>query len=628
MIYLALFSSLIFYVFPALTGRAIYHVVKTIYENKLRKNDSIKKDKEKNLSLPFISYFILGSFTIYGALLTSYFLFPGANFKTIIQFTLGAIAFITLPANLIISTHDLNLKKYLLPIATSTIAGITAYSIWQFKSPYSLNWDLYEHQTLVNNIFLGKFSVLTSQITDTFGFNGYTTFFHSLIAGSQSFINTNILEYWSVLSLTHFTLVIFASFVLTKVITNNKTLSVFTAITTALIFDSSMSFSTLFIIPQTFTAVIFILLFSQLISEIKKKTLPPFWLVALGSIFLISNHFIVGAVTVGIYLFTYFYFRFPHILRKREDKLYVFIAVLLTGIATIFASTFISLDSLNQGEAQAFSLSFTDKFNAMKQSYGYILLFIPLGIYVILKKKDEIFNLILFITAALMTIILLDLPYVLKFFVIERYFIQLILVIGIFEIIRRIGLVPLRYISYFLTIAAFFVIFIINSSIWKSGLYYKNTLSHISSYEIRGAQFLNKNYDMDTIIISDPATQHALEPISMLNTQGGAYMSKESRKKLILANNATTTNAVAQLIRSINDDLTDEPNRRLLILSERYFSWQNSTEKDRLSLAYNVWAPRDLTFENKFKIYDFIADKKNFKVVFANPAMYIFEVIN
>lgn len=617
MIYTGLFSALLFYIFLTLVGRTIYRV-----GGKLLK----KEISSKSIPLPFITYFITGAFSIYLALLASYFAFPEANFKQIMQFTLGAIAFMTLPANFIFSFYDLKLKKYLLPIVISVISGIIVYVIWQTNSPYSFNWDLYEHQTLVNNIFQGRFGPITSQITDTFGFNGYTTFFHSLVASSQAFFSLNPLEYWSVISLFHFILVIFSSFLLTKIITNSKKIAAFAAITTALIFDSNMSFSTLFFIPQTFTTVIFILLFSQLLKSIKQNRLLPFWVVLLGSIFILLNHFVVGFVAVFVYLFTYLYFRFPDILRNRSYKNHIFAFTLLVGIISVFASGFLSLDSLNKGEAQAFNLNFIDKFNTMKQIYGYSLLVLPLGIYALLKQKDEIKNLFLFISAGLLIIVLLNLPYVLKFFVIERYFIQVILSIGFFEIFRRITFTPLRYLGYLVAIITFLVIFIANASIWKSSLFYKDTLSHMSSYEESAARFLKQIYSPDTLIISDPATQHTLEPISGLNTQGSAYMSIETREKLIAISKAQNTQEVASILRTINDNLTNEPKRRLFILSERYFEWQKQSEKDRLSLAYNIWNPSDLSFENTLKIYDFIADKDNFKVIFANPSMYIFEV--
>jgi len=623
MIYTALFSALLFYIFPTLVGRTIYRVGEKLIQRK-----QTGPNESKNLSLPFISYFILGSFTIYAALLVSYFAFPNADFKQVMQFTLGIIAFIALPANLIFQIYDLSLKKYILPITISIVSGIIAYLVWQINSPYSFNWDLYEHQTLVNNIFQGRFGPITSQITDTFGFNGYTTFFHSLIAGSQSLFNLNPLEYWSVISLIHFIIVIFSSFLLAKVVTNSKPVATFAAVTTALIFDSNMSFSTLFLIPQTFTAVVFILLFSQLLTSIKKSSITPFWLVMVGIVFLLLNHFIVGLVAVGIYLFTYLYFRFPKILKDKDKKPYMFGSILALELVAIFASSFISLDSLNKGEAESFNLNLVDKFNTMKQVYGYLLALLPLGIYATLKKRDEMQNIFLFIAAGLLIIVLLNLPYVLKFFVIERYFIQIILSIGFFEIFRRITFAPLRYLGYFATILVFFLIFVINSSIWKGGLLYHNTLSHMSSYEENAGRFLKERYSENTLIISDPATQHALEPISLLNTQGSAYMSEDTRKKLIAVNNADSTEEVTEILRTIEDNLAQKPQKRLFVLSGRYFEWQKSPEKNKLSLAYNIWAPSDLSYENIHRVYDFIGDKDNFKVIFANPSMYIFEVNN
>ena len=59
------------------------------------------------------------------------------------------------------------------------LATLVSYLIWRMYSPYPspLNWDIWEHQTAIHAILNGNISLLPSQLSDTFGFNGYTTLF-------------------------------------------------------------------------------------------------------------------------------------------------------------------------------------------------------------------------------------------------------------------------------------------------------------------------------------------------------------------------------------------------------------------------------------------------------------------
>jgi len=614
---LAFVPALLFYLFPVLVGRPI---VRFLYRHPLRYR--------------FISYFITGALVIYGILLlinyTALKLIPALPFNTVLQALILTFLIFFVVANFFFKPTRVKVQHYILPTVLSVIAAFLFYLLWQIKSPYPFNWDVYEHQTLVNTILSGRYSVITSHITDTFGFNGYSTIFHTLIALSQTFLPSFLFDFWHAISLLHFAFIVMGSYLLAKEVTGRKTIAVLTAILSAGIFDSNISFTTLFFIPQTFTAFAFLYLFIQLIKEKKEHRLPPVQLVIAQCFFLFINHYVVGTVAVVVYAGTYLYFRHEEYIASRiNKKLFVEVSLFIGFLGIIFSSA-ISLGFLNQGEATAFTTSLPDKFVIMKTLYGFLfLIFLPIGISTILKRKKEYELVSLYIMTSLLAIILMQLPYVMKFYVLARTFVHIGLAVGIYTVMKQIKNPVFRSFCYPFIVTTLIIIFITNATVWKTGLEYHDIVTHISSNELQAADFLKKNYaNSDTLLISDPATQHLLEPLSLVNTQGGAYMNHETRVILDRVSQTQRTVDIQRELYQIQDMLIDTSrSKRLLVLSARYFIWQQAARGDKFSLNYNIWYPADLTFEDRKQINRFLADPTHFTFVYQNPSMVIFEVI-
>ncbi len=155
---------------------------------------------------------------------------------------------------------------------------------------------------------------------------------------------------------------------------------------------------------------------------------------------------------------------------------------------------------------------------------------------------------------------------------------------------------------------------------------YQDITAHVSPQELTAASFLKENYsNSNVLLVSDPATQNILEAISLVNTQGGAYMDKETRNQLDLISNTTSVSEIAQELYRINDKVAPTNGKRLLVLSGRSFIWLQSSKKNKDDLSFNIWNPSDLTFENKKQIQRF-ADDPHFSLVFENSTLAIFEV--
>lgn len=610
----ALFASIIFYLMPILIGRPI---VRFLFK--------------RSLPLPVISYFIVGAGVMYlGAILS----FGLASLSStpmsgtlVLQLALGVISFFTIPWNFFTGFTDIKLKPYILPAIVSVLLSVFVYSLWQIKSPYPFNWDLFEHQTLVNQVLHGSFSVVPSQVSDTFGFDGYSTIFHTLVAYSQAIVPTGIFEFWNTIAGVHFTLVIFSSYLLGKAATNNKQIAFLMAILGAFAFDSTISFTALFFIPQTFTALVWVFLIIQMIQGVKHGTKIPLLLVVLGITFILFSHYIIGTVAIALYLGLYLFERFEEQIKARINVKKAIEALVFLGFAAVVFTPFLSFGFLNNGEAQAFTLSFPDKFTAMRQAYGFLMLLsLPLGVWSVLKSrhKAEMYSLVILI--ALATLVLTGLPYVMKFYTLARIFVHLFMAIGLYVILKRVKNPILLGIAYTALIASLTVIFVSNALIWKGILHYNMITTHIAPNEVQAANFLKSNYsNTRALLVSDPATQNILETLSTVNSQGGAYMNRSSRLKV---NDISSLDpkTVKKDLYSITDKLGKSDGPRLLVLSGRYFIWQNASLKDKLALNYNVWYPSDLTLSDIEQVDKLLLSSPGFKLVFQNPTMAIIEV--
>lgn len=612
----SILSALSFYIFPTLVGRALYGL----------------KGKDSERSFPLINYFVLGSLFVFGlALLENYFIagILGISFIQLFRSTVYALAIGAFVINVIFlrGLSDMPIRKYIEPTLFSTFLAAIVFYLWHLHTPYPLNWDFLEHQTLINTILGGKFSYITSHISDTFIFNGYSSMLHTLIATSGLLIGADTLSYWTSISFLHLTSVIFASYLLAKVVTGNEVIAQISAILGAFVFET-LTFTSLFFIPQTFTGVIFIFLFCQLLKMVKSGKLPSVGMLIAGSFFLILNHYVIGLLATMIYIGTYFYFKNYEFISARLNKTMLvelgFIAVFLL----ILFSSYVPLGFLNQGEAEFFNFTLLDKFSFIQRAYGYsMLLFLPLGIFAVYKIKRGEERFILFLTIVLLAVFLMHLPYMFKFYVLGRFFVHLIMAIGIYHLLGRIKSYFLYNLALLSLIAVFTGIFITNTVFWKNILYYHDTFAHISSQEIDAANFIKTNYgNTDALIVSDPATQNILEGLSGVNSQGGTYANQNTRNNLIELANSTNTGEIRNKLYYIDDAVERSNGKRLFILSGRYFQWQKANNKNKRALNFNIWSPADLTFEDEKFIQFLMSDPLHFNLVYKNQTLAIAEV--
>lgn len=615
---LSLFPAMLFYLIPMIVGRSLWVIFA----------------RRKSISFSILSYFILGSLVVYAVALLEHYLisifFSSINFKEIFPMTLWFLLGTSMVVNIIsfLKLTGISFKKYIVPLLSCLTLTIAVYSIWMVKTPYQLNWDLYEHQILVNNIKEGNFSFFTSQISDAFTFNGYSTIFHLLISSAQILFPVDILSFWNNITFIHLFLSILASYYLAYYVTYNKGVALISAVLGAFIFESNVIFTSLFLIPQTLTAVVFIFLIVQLFAELQLNRLPGKKDIIIAVIFILLSHYVVGFLAGIIYILLYMYCHYFEKISSKIAKFPIMELGIIVLIVLALSSFVLPFGSINQGEAQFYMYDLTQKFQFMQIFYGYTMIaFLPIGMIVAWRRKNFQIFISTVLLIFLLGLVLTKLPYVLKFYVLTRYFVHLFMAIGIWKLFQKMEKRSHKALAWTIFVIVIITIFITNSSYFRSILRYKDNFTQVSQSDLELVDYLKKYSNQSALLISDPATQNIMEALSLVNTPGGAYASKSTRENL--AGIISLDNSVSIRIKllKIKDELIKDSKIKLLVLSARFFIWENALEEEKLNYFYNVWSPSDLTLNDYRFINLLLSDQENFRLIYMNRGGAIVEIL-
>lgn len=508
--------------------------------------------------------------------------------------------------------------------------AVISYTLWSNRSPYPLNWDLYEHQTLVWDMSSGSFSFFTNEMSDTFGFLSYPPTFHLLLFISQAFTShdpADLLLSWQALSVVHLFTVILVTYVGSKIITHNTTISLTAAVLSAFLFDSVISFSSHFLLPQTLAAITGILLWSKVFLLSKSTVLSEiwFWLAVLGVVLL---HFVIGGfvaiLIIGSYCVKAILTSWNRIPTWIEYTL--FLALVLGGY--VLASQ-LDFSSLNRGEASSFSIPPQQLLIYMRQIYGYLLIcFVPVGMLVFLRKNTVNSKIVLFVAIGTTAIIATGLPYVVKFATVARFFWILLTATGIgYLFSKSVSSQKAAAVSAIST--AFFsgiLLLSVNSVTWQQHLHTEGYVSHLSEQDIEAARFLQTLPPQTYTIISDPSTQYILEGLSGVNSVGGAFSLPEHRSKMAAFYATEFSRESIRALSALEDTVPeDTTEKKLLVLSGRTFEWFTLPEATQQAIDYNVWRPHTLSVYDQSSLQK-IKRLLGTEPLFQNSDLVIFEL--
>lgn len=505
------------------------------------------------------------------------------------------------------------------------VLSIALYLIWRSNSPYphTLNWDIWEHQTVVNAIRNGSLALFPSMLSDTFRFDGYTTIFHLFIAGIQTLTHVkNILGFWWIAEGVFFILTSLAAYALTISVTRNRMIAVMSALLSACFFESSVAFTTFFLIPQTLAAFIWVLGMTAVTLHRAHRIRIAF----LYSLMLIAVHGIVGGVGAILLLFYAFGISWSHNDTKLSTLMWICVGVIAYALPTL-VTYFFPLGDINAGEAQYFTQSLTQKLALIQQWYGLLpVIFLSAGVWQITRSHNAAAKMLGMLLFILVGFIAAPFPYVLKFATYIHYLIVVIMAIGIGGLVYD-SHTRMRYVLVGLTGLTAMLVFISNTTSWKNPIVYRGIASEVSVDEQQAATAITAMFKQsDVMLISDPATQYIFEALSGINSPGGAYMDRETRQLLLQALSADAEGSFLSAMAQIHDRLVvKQPKTILLVISGRTGKWLNSPTEKQLDISYNIWRPEALSLNDNV-ILEMWKKRYNLQEVYKNPSIVIFNL--
>jgi len=487
------------------------------------------------------------------------------------------------------------------------------YLLWRLYSPYpyTLNWDIWEHQTAINAIRSGSYAIFPSGLSDTFRFDGYTTLFHFIIAGIQSVFGVkNIPGFWWVAEWIFFTGTTLATYAFSFALTKNRWAALAGGILSAVLYESSIAFTTLFLLPQTLTALMWV--FGMTILTYTPKYRLPVAL--LFSLLLIALHGIVGSLG-AILLFIYAY-------APRVNAL----AALGVGylVPTLIAQYF-PVSTLNSGEALDFAQTIGQKFTFFQSWYGFLPIpFLIMGIRESIRSDSQCAKILVVLFAGTTGLILSSFPYVVKFNVLTHYLMIALMALGMDWYMIQVRSTIVKVLCVLLLALSGGLVFTTNIYAWQKPVMFRGIASQVSADEIDAGSRLQDMYNDSTMLmISDPSTQYILEALSGINTQGGAYMIQSTRSAFFDLFASSDSNVFKSRLSEIHDLLELENSyTKLLVLSGRTFKWLESTPYDRNSIAYNIWRPEALSLQNNSTIESW-KQQYNLQEIYRNPSVVV-----
>lgn len=529
---------------------------------------------------------------------------------------LSAISFIRLLVGIIKSKNFVKPSKEI--IFMLIFSSLAYFLIWKRNTPYPLvlNWDMYEHLTLANLITQGKLAFLSTKLSDTFTFNSYSPMFQILLSIPKIIFQRNLLGIYWWLEFWQYLLTVIASFWFAKRLFGDKLIALLSALISALVFESAVAYSPLFLIPQTLVSLLTVFLIGEL-KNIKFRFL------VLAAIVIVIMHYIVGLVCVAV-LGCIYWGQNKNILKRPNLAI---LASFLAASALIFVNFKAKWDILGIEEAQHFNFPLWHKLGFLADWYGVgLTVGFIIGLVSIIRSKDLNGKIVLIFALLLLGLSIAPFSYFLKFYVLGGYFVNIVIALGLYAVLS--GLPRLWKILGFSWIALFLVLtFYKNQIIYKDPLHFNNLETQLSFEEIKAGEWLSKNRNANTFLISDPSTQYLLEALSGVNTQGGAYMNLETRLKLISINGSFDPIFIKNKLLEIKDELDETAYKEAIFaVGGRYFAWQNLSKKEKESSFYNIWSPRLTSSEDKTFIY-FLSKSSSFKLIYTNDEISLFKII-
>ncbi|PIP56359.1 hypothetical protein COX05_03455 [candidate division WWE3 bacterium CG22_combo_CG10-13_8_21_14_all_39_12] len=514
-------------------------------------------------------------------------------------------------------------KKYQLIIILSLTAMVVLF-VWRSDSPYplSLDWDLYAHWHVFNAMRHGYISIFPSHISDTFLLNTYLPVF-AVITGVFRYVFGFLSQtgFYFVADSIHFTLNVMVGAFLGYATTKRYSVALVSGLLAAFIYESVVAQTSMFFIPQNLAALL-------IVSGV------AFWLIEhkkVASTLLLSSfliHYVIGVLGVLILLLLLASDYIKHKIKFSIPRVLPLVGI-VTVIGAIIFAYFGEFNPFSSTESAQLTFGLLVKMDYLVTWYSFLIVGYVVGIWYVLKSQSTNKNLILGLSLGLLAAVILPIPYSLKLFTVGRYFINVILGIGIVSLVDSFTHRVVRILGFSILWLILLNLFIHNAATFKSAFPYHGVVSTVSTYELKAIDYIKEAYSKrdygSVLLVSDPATQHVFEALTGINSQGGAFSTNETRNLISQTYRAPEVDSLLQLFTIKDGIIIKDVDTILLIVSGRYIQWQSLPDEKITDQTFNVWAPRDLT-ARAFEYIDKLEKTGVATKVFSNHGVAVFEI--
>ena len=404
---------------------------------------------------------------------------------------------------------------------------ISIYLVLGIKTDALLGTDFLQHNAVALEMANGRLCLTPNQCSELFQKLGYTTYFHSIQVFSAIGFGISV---GLASTIFNFAFVATSSLVVASILSKylkNKYVILLGTLATISIFEiGAYSFS--FIIPQTFT----LLLFLNILAEKKLKISGLLFSIPI----LLANHFIFGPIFAVL---AAVYYIFVKLLKKQNDFLKVIAMVAMLAAIIAFLANFrgFSIEKFFQLSDVAIlggfsNYYFPENISFLFSQYGFLLiLFLIATIYTFVKKKSQPFTFfsISYVYICLALFFLAP-TYASKFLIGSSFFMAFTIIMMLKNLKFRPWILATISTLIFISCIPFYF-----TSFKKYITFYTQNTGEISGFtqEDKGLiEYLSDN-KFNCEIVSDPYTQLIVRGNTTYETAGAQYQGLTTRKAIV-----------------------------------------------------------------------------------------------
>lgn len=508
-------------------------------------------------------------------------------------------------------------------------SSLAALSIFRHQSPYPsvLNWDLFEHLVVSRAMVNGEAHLLLGAYTDTFTLETYTPIYHVLLAIPE-LLSPGLDPagyYWFLDGLHNLAAALAGAFLGWRA-TRSAGVACWSGAGAAFLFESFVAYSAFFHMPQNLAGLFFTVTLATLLGGHR----PGAGRLVLWATFLSMMHYFVGPVGALVLLGVAAGMGGTVTSPIREQRRFLLLFLALLGLCVMVSIWHAELrfDPFGTAESVVFNLPITDRLAWIAHWYGFGPLVLTIPVIALTLRGGRATRIMGALSFFFLLVAIAPVPYTFKFITLAHGIFASVSGLVLHTTLAAIRPRAARFVSASAFVATLGFLLAANDRLEvKRWIRTDGVATLLSPDEREAARFLSARYGFrGAFLVSDPGTQHVLEGLSGVETQGGGYANEATRSALRLMGGHEDADAMADAALNVRDLLPKRSSGpRLIALGGRFFAWQRASAEEQSSISFNIWRPRPMSPAER-RVVDRLAMSPRFLTLFRNESLAILEV--